>query len=200
MRDLAVYIDLDGVEADYATGMRKLGFDIDPLHSSTTGTQHPRRHEMDDRIKGTDFYATLGFMPGAMDLWNAVSALDPIINTCAPKFGSTEEDYFLNPYWLGAAYCKRRWSEAAFFGGRIMPDPRFICTIAGHKHKFIGRKPAQHQLLIDDHVRNCEDWCNAGGYAILHTGDMGATIHLLNEFIADPDQALRLQQEETVNA
>lgn len=114
MKDFAVYLDLDGVLADYGHGMVDFGFEIDEalkLGLNRSGTDHPMKRQMYEAVKGTDFYRNLPLMPGALDLYRACQDFGPIILTAAPKFGATEDDYFLNPYWLGAAYHKRAWVE-----------------------------------------------------------------------------------------
>jgi hypothetical protein len=186
----AIYLDLDGVMADYDAGIRRLGFKPGRVHEerlNRSGTDDPFKRSMYEAIRGTDFYRALPFMPGALDLYRAVASADPIILTAAPKFGATEDDYHLNPHWLGAAYHKRAWVEerllpAALPGGgsiwdtwrsghsRIsLTDERFICTTSVRKQQFINRKHSDHQILIDDRRDNCVRWARAGGVAILHT-------------------------------
>lgn len=186
----AIYLDLDGVMADYDAGIRSLGFKPDPakkIDLNRSGTDNPFKRSMYEAIRGTDFYRALPFMPGALDLYRAVAPAEPIILTAAPKFGATEDDHHLNPHWLGAAYHKRAWVEerllpAALPGeGSIwdtwrpghsrvpLADERFICTTSVRKQQFINRKHSDHQILIDDRRDNCVRWARAGGVAILHT-------------------------------
>jgi hypothetical protein len=191
MQDLAIYLDLDGVVADYDAGIRRQGFSPDPAKKNElnrSGSNDPFKRAMYDAIQGTNFYRWLPYMPGAVKLYQGIAAADPIILTAAPKFGATEEDYFLNPYWLGAAYHKRGWVEHMLLPDALprhvvkwgmlttqhethiaIPDERFICTTSSRKHEFIGRKKSDHQILIDDRRDNCVRWARAGGVAILHT-------------------------------
>lgn len=186
--DYAIYLDLDGVMADYDAGIRELGFVPDPSKKNElnrSGTKDPFKRVMYEAIQGTDFYFTLPFMRGAVDLYRRVEAHEPIILTAAPKFGASEDDYFVNPHWLGAAYHKRRWVEdvllravqerntaRGIYGGidkRVpIPDERFVCTTSARKQDFLGRKHSEHQILIDDRRDNCVRWARAGGVAILH--------------------------------
>lgn len=192
LKNFAIYLDMDGVLADFDAGIRRLGFEPDPEYNKSS-------HAMDDeanlwkqgmyrKIEGTNFFETLPFMPGAVDLYTAVFEADPIILTASPKFGATDEDFLIHPYWLGAAYGKRRWIEetllpeafAKMFSGdeavagmapdRIrIEDHRFICTTSAKKQEFMHRKHSDHQILIDDRVANCVAWDRAGGFSILHT-------------------------------
>lgn len=196
MKDFALYLDLDGVLASYDDGIRALGFQPDPSKKNLnrSGSNDPFKRTMYDAIKGTEFYRDLPMMAGAIELYQAVAEAEPIILTAAPKFGATEDDYFVNPYWLGAAYHKRAWVEELFlpatvaFDGTLdptiewsvltcfadfervaIPDERFICTTSARKQEFIHRKHSDHQILIDDRRDNCVRWARSGGVAILHT-------------------------------
>jgi hypothetical protein len=180
--------------ADYSAGIQKMGFKIDPSLNRSShllpGSGSARKREMYEAIKGTTFYDTLPFMKGAIELFNAAFEFDqaPIILTAAPKFGASEDDYHLNPYWLGAAFHKRNWVETKLlpvahynrseniikyfqsFKSRIrIPDEQFICTTSAKKHLFMNRMPAQFQILIDDRPDNIGPWIESGGIGILHT-------------------------------
>lgn len=206
MKDYAIYLDMDGVIADYDAGIRHMGFEPDPKKKNAlnrSGSNDPFKRTMYDAIKGTEFYRSLPFMPGALDLYAAIAAAEPIILTASPKFGASEDDYFLNPYWLGAAYHKRAWMEQCLLPmmhpGSVMlrdesgalvstyprrvalPDERFICTTSSRKQEFIGRKHSDHQILIDDRRDNCVRWARAGGTAIMHTS-AGETIGMLDAY------------------
>lgn len=189
--DTQTYHDLDGVHADYAAGMRKLGYDVSQeLRKKflSPGTGHPLKREMYEKIKGTDFFRWLPIMPGAVDMYRALkSSREPVILTASPLFGATEDNYYLNPYWQGAKYHKRGWVEHIFlpqtkpyedfaFGMRrthysdhiAIADENFICTTSKRKHEFLHHKHSTRQLLIDDKIENVSAWAEAGGLGILH--------------------------------
>jgi hypothetical protein len=205
MEDYAIYLDMDGVVADYDAGIRALGFEPDPKKKNAlnrSGSNDPFKRTMYDAIKGTEFYRNLPFQAGALELYAAIATAKPIILTASPKFGASEDDYFLNPYWLGASYHKRTWieehllphaqvrhhlkgtdgSKIAVLNDRIpIADERFICTTSSRKQEFIGRKHSDHQILIDDRRDNCVRWARAGGTAIMHTS-AGETIGMLDAY------------------
>lgn len=186
------YWDLDGVLADYSTGMERFGFRVDravKLDLNRSGTGHPLKREMYEAIKGTDFYERLPIMPGAVEMFKDCLRLDPepVILTAAPKFGADEDSYILNAFWQGAAYCKRRWVEEVFLpqvyayhdrayglerrrvAERMrIDDMSFVCTTSARKWRHLHRKHGAHQVLVDDRIANVEAWAKAGGAGLLH--------------------------------
>ncbi|UTC28870.1 putative 5'(3')-deoxyribonucleotidase [Brevundimonas phage vB_BpoS-Marchewka] len=193
--EFVVSLDLDGVEADYAAGMVALGYDVDPALGrdlNRSGTSHPLKREMYERIKGTEFYRHLPLQEGAVALYRAAarlmagSARLPVIVTAAPKFGATEDDYYLNPFWLGAAYHKRVWVETVLLPAVVreeyddamvfaqvkeriaIPDENFICTTSARKFEFMHRLHGAHQILVDDRIANVLAWAEAGGIGVFH--------------------------------
>lgn len=199
MTDFVIYLDLDGVMADYAAGMVRLGYSVDPALGrdlNRSGTSHPLKREMYEKIKGTDFYRHLPLQEGAVALYRAaaklmqVSARSPVILTAAPKFGSTEDDFHVNPFWLGAAYHKRGWVETILLpsvqrgypesymnayaqsGGvghrDAIADENFICTTSARKFEFMHRLHGAHQVLVDDRIANVTAWAEAGGIGVFH--------------------------------
>lgn len=194
---IAAYLDLDGVFADFDEGIRRLGFKPDPEYNKSS-------HEMDEAarlwkegmyqvIQGTDFYETLPLMERAADLYRLFAPTDPVFVTASPKFGSTEETFLTHPYFLGAAYAKRRWVEHLLLPAAALPpgapagdqslrirvkDDHFVCTTSSRKQEFMHRKHSPYQVLIDDREANCRAWAEAGGIAILHTSAM-STYRLL---------------------
>ena len=179
--------------------MVRLGYSVDPALGrdlNRSGTSHPLKREMYEKIKGTLFYRHLPLQEGAVALYRAAAKLmepsgrDPIILTAAPKFGATEDDFHVNPYWLGAAYQKRGWVEnillpAVKFNfpesyinayaqaggvGQSVPiaDENFICTTSVRKFEFMHRLHGAHQVLVDDRIANVTAWAEAGGIGIFH--------------------------------
>jgi hypothetical protein len=197
MKSKAVYFDLDGVMADYDAGIRAMGFTPDPALNRSShllpGSGSAKKREMYEAVKGTTFYADLPLYDGSAELFATAWEADPIILTAAPKFGATEDDYYLNPYWLGAAFHKRWWVEHRLlpavlnknlvdlpknmlcefredgFVSRVrIPDERFICTTSARKYQFMHRKHSDHQILVDDRPDNIGAWRKAGGIGIEH--------------------------------
>jgi 5'(3')-deoxyribonucleotidase len=136
-----LYLDCDGVLADFDAGVRRL-LGMGP------------QEFMDKRGVGTfwkklalapGFYATLPLMADARELFDAVRHLDPVILTGLPRGN-----------W--AAPQKVRWAAEHFPGTRILTvmavDKRNHCT--------------EGDVLVDDTPRHRHLWEGAGGVFILH--------------------------------
>jgi 5'(3')-deoxyribonucleotidase len=136
-----LYLDCDGVLADFDAGVRQL-LGMPPQ-------AYVERHGMGTFWKklatAPDFYAKLPLMPDARELFDAVKHLDPVILTGLPR-GS----------W--AAPQKARWAAEHFPGTRIITvmavDKRNHCT--------------EGDVLVDDTLRHRHLWEGAGGIFIHH--------------------------------
>lgn len=166
MHRLAVYLDMDGVLADFDAGLRARGIapvvDLNRSREDMTPEQRAAKEALQAQIANTDFYATLPPMPGAKALWYVVEPAEPIVLTAAPRFDADEES---GAAFKRAAADKRAWIETLF--GPI-PDHRFICTTSARKAHFIGRKNARFQILVDDRLSNIIRWRAAGGIGVHH--------------------------------
>jgi 5'(3')-deoxyribonucleotidase len=136
-----LYLDCDGVLADFDAGAKAI-------------LGRPAKVYMDRYGAGRfwqqiahapDFYARLPLMPGAMQLFEAVRHLDPIILTGLPRGN-----------W--AAPQKVRWAEEHFPG-----TPVITCmAVDKRKHAKAG------DVLVDDTLKHRHLWEEAGGVFIHH--------------------------------
>src|SRR3546814_16504803 len=99
-----LYLDCDGVLADFERGATEV-FGM-PLQ------EYERRHGLGGFWKALarapDFYARLPLMTDAMELFDAVRHLDPVILTGCQRGGWEEAE-------------KERWAAANFPGTRLIP-------------------------------------------------------------------------------
>ncbi|OWW20563.1 hypothetical protein [Noviherbaspirillum denitrificans] len=150
---LQVYLDLDGVFADFDARVKRL-----------TG-KHPDELERSRlwKIINADkrFFAELELIEGCMLLWEATRDLEPIFLTGAPTNRVFQEQ-------------KREW-VARIFG------PEFIVHVVPRKLKADFSGP--HKVLIDDTADNIAQWEARGGHGILHTGDHASTVRALKELL-----------------
>lgn len=150
---LQVYLDLDGVFADFDARVKHL-----------TG-KHPSQLSRDRLWKMVNadkrFFAELELIEGCLVLWEATRDLEPIFLTGAPSVKAFQEQ-------------KREWVARVF-------GPEFIVHVVPKRLKQDFSGP--HKVLIDDTPENIEQWIARGGYGILHTGDHASTVNALNELL-----------------
>ena len=140
MRQL--YLDCDGVLADFDKGATAI------LGLSPRAFE--RRHGIGrfwaKLASAPDFYFGLPLMDDAMELFEAVRHLDPIILTGLPRGN-----------W--AADQKVRWAAQYF------PGTKIITTMARDKRDHAE----EGDVLVDDQLRHRHLWEEAGGIFIHHT-------------------------------
>jgi hypothetical protein len=137
-----LYVDLDGVLADFDSAAEKILGRRPGLHARLSNA------EWAFLKKDQHFYFGLGAMPDAMDLWRYIEPHDPIILTGLPV---SMPDAEANKH----AWC-------AFVLG---PHVRVECCQS--KDKCLHAKPGD--ILIDDWERYQQLWEQAGGIWITHT-------------------------------
>jgi hypothetical protein len=139
--DRRLYLDCDGVLADFEHGAQALlGMPVEAYR---------QRHGVAGFWKrlaaAPDFYARLPLMPGAMELFDAVRHLDPVILTGLPR-GT----------W--AAPQKVQWARRHF------PGTRVITTMAANKREHCH----PGDVLVDDLLKHRHLWEGAGGSFVHH--------------------------------
>ncbi len=137
-----LYLDCDGVLADFERGALEL-------------LRMPAKDYQDKYgpggfwarlAKAPDFYGGLHLLPDALELYDAVKHVDPIILTGLPV-----------GKWAGPQ--KRAWAERHF------PGVQVITTLARNKSTYCEPE----DVLVDDRDNYAEAWEAAGGAFILHT-------------------------------
>jgi hypothetical protein len=110
-----MFLDCDGVLAAFDTAAEQI-FNHNPRHAEAAlGTE-----VFWSRLRGhSDFYGSLPVMADAMQLYDAVAHLDPIILTGCPTGGWSERQ-------------KINWANRHFPGSGSLPaDPEISETISG---------------------------------------------------------------------
>jgi hypothetical protein len=137
-----LYLDVDGVLADFNLGFQTK-FDLscedyETLHGTKAFWQTIRND--------LNFFGTLPLMPDALELYNAVKHLRPILLTGVP-FGG--------------------WAEQQKFGWRDMHFPGVPMVTCRSKDKALYCQPGD--ILVDDITTYKHLWEAAGGIYIVHT-------------------------------
>jgi hypothetical protein len=136
-----LFLDLDGVLADFDAGFRQLF----GMSSRAFEEKHGKREFWRRIARADNFYGTLPLMPDAMILFDAVRHLDPTILTGLP-LGN----------W--AAPQKVAWAAEHF------PGTRIITTMARDKYKHMTGL----DVLVDDRADHRSKWEDAGGTFVHH--------------------------------
>lgn len=151
---LQVFLDLDGVFADFDARVKRLC------------GKHPGQLERSVlwKVVNSDkrFFAELELIEGCMELWEATRDLEPVFLTGAPSNKVFQEQ-------------KREW-VARIFG------PEFTVHVVPKKLKQDFSGP--HKVLIDDTPENIEQWIARGGHGILHSGSHASTVQALKQLMA----------------
>jgi hypothetical protein len=138
-----LFLDCDGVLADFDTAAEQIFNQNSREAEATVGTD-----SFWNRLSGRDnFYGNLPLLPDAMQLYQAVAHLKPIILTGCPQGGWSEPQ-------------KVEWAARHFPG-----VPIITCR---SKEKFLHlRHPGD--ILVDDYLKYRHLWEEAGGIFVHHT-------------------------------
>lgn len=175
-----IYLDMDGVLADFDGGLLDRRFVIN-REDNRLFKQHVDKSQWSDLEKKNEslvhnfmsekgFFRNLRMIPGADRLWAAAGK--PIILTARPKVEDVNQR---------VANEKREWIEEHF--GQISDD-RFICCLRSEKSFYatteLGRYTGNPlpNILVDDLEWNCSEWNKAGGIGI-HFKDMDQAVRSL---------------------
>ncbi len=148
-----VYLDMDGVLADFFGGVEKM-YGVEHWKELTNDKTKDLKKEVIDRITGTDFFATLPKFSTADALIDMVQKFTGgkfSINT-SPLRGDHEN----------SGKYKKLWIQ-----NNIEQPDEIIVT--GRKESYATDKASgTPNILIDDRPVNVQKWQAAGGYGILY--------------------------------
>ena len=148
-----VYIDMDGVLADFFGGVEKL-YGVEHWKELSSDNKLDLKQEVINKIQGTDFFATLPEFPTADQLIAMVK-----------KFTGGSFSILTSPlrgdHEVSSKY-KKLWISQ-----HIENPAQTIIT--GRKESYAKDKASgTPNILIDDRPVNIERWQGAGGYGILY--------------------------------
>ena len=136
-----LYLDCDGVLADFEAGVRALLW----LAPQAYIDKHGPGRFWKQLASHPGFYASLPLMPDARELFDAVKHLDPIILTGLPRGN-----------W--AAPQKHQWAAEHFPGTKILT----VMAVDKRNHCTAG------DVLVDDTLKHRHLWEEGGGVFIHH--------------------------------
>ena len=148
-----VYLDMDGVLADFFGGVEKM-YGVEHWKQLTSDKTKDLKKEVIDRITGSDFFATLPIFPSAPELISMVKEFTGgkfSINT-SPLRGDHENSAKYKKVWIS--------------NNIEQPDD---IIVTGRKESYAKDKgTGTPNILIDDRPINIQKWQAAGGYGILY--------------------------------
>jgi len=148
-----VYLDMDGVLADFFGGVEKM-YGVQHWKELTSDKTKDLKTEVINRITGTDFFATLPKFDNADELISMVKEFTGgnfSINT-SPLRGDHENSTKYKKLWIS---------------NNIQQPDEIIVT--GRKESYAKNKASgTPNILIDDRPVNIQRWQGAGGYGILY--------------------------------
>ena len=148
-----VYLDMDGVLADFFGGVEFL-YGVEHWKELTNDKTKDLKKQVIDRITGTDFFAVLPKFPTAdalIDMVKKFTGGNFSINT-SPLRGDHENSAKYKKVWIS---------------NNIEQPDEIIVT--GRKESYAKNKgTGTPNILIDDRPVNIQRWQAAGGYGILY--------------------------------
>lgn len=157
-----IYVDLDGVLADFDQQFRIMFPELDKNKiSDDTMWSHINSRE--------DYFRTMPPFERGLEFFRklATGNLEPIILTACPKSN-----------YVSAALQKRDWCR------RYLHSNVIVLPVMGGRHKgLFMHRPGD--VLIDDHMHNIDAWRNLGGYGIYHDGHFVSTEFELAKYLKE---------------
>ena len=149
-----VYVDMDGVLADFFGGVEKL-YGVEHWKDLTSSKDEGGlKQEVINRITGTDFFATLPEFPTSDQLIAMVKKFTggTFSILTSPLRGDHENSTKYKKIWIT----------------QHIANPEQV-IVTGRKEAYAKDKASgTPNILIDDRPTNIERWQNAGGYGILY--------------------------------
>jgi len=146
-----VYLDMDGVIADFFGGVEKL-YGVGHWKQLTSDKSKDLRQDVIDRITGTNFFETLPKFPSA----------DPLI-AMIKKFTGGRFSILTSPL-RGDHDNSAKWKKVWINQNIEQPDETIV---TGRKEKYATSKGTAN-ILVDDRPINIQKWQDKGGYGILY--------------------------------
>jgi hypothetical protein len=148
-----VYLDMDGVLADFFGGVEKM-YGVEHWKELTNDKTKDLKKEVIDRITGTNFFATL-------PKFDSADALIQMIKKFTGGKFSINTSPLRGDHSNSAKY-KKLWIQ----NNIEQPDD---IVVTGRKESYAKDKgTGTPNILIDDRPVNIQKWQSAGGYGILY--------------------------------
>ena len=161
-----IYLDMDGVIADFFGGVEQMYGVKHWKELTSVKTGGELKQEVIDRITGSDFFSTLPKFPSADGLIQLIkSATDGHFSILtSPLIGDHENSAAQKKVWISKNIER--------------PDE---VIVSGRKEKWAKQKDGTPNILIDDRPVNIERWESKGGFGILYQANKDSIIKVQQE-------------------
>ncbi len=169
---VVIFLDLDGVIADFDTHLHAQG--------KVDGSGKTKWNELDH-----EWFSTIPVYEGARDFYFKLKDMAAVKFLTAPTMST------------GSISGKADWIQNSFLPKRgkwALMD--FI--IAPSKDKQFLAGPTR--ILVDDRIKNIQEWEEAGGIGVHHQGDFAATLAAVKKAINDMNDDRKPAANENVPA
>lgn len=140
-----IYVDMDGVVADFNRGWKE--FTGNEINNWVVITGDEWKYL---KKQWPTFWMDLELMPYATQLWDALKPYNPEILTAYPDNG-----------WKEAGVGKTVWARTVLGG-----NPVVHAVARSQKKDYAKQRDGTPNILIDDMERNIDEWERAGGVGI----------------------------------
>jgi len=160
-----VYLDMDGVIADFFGGVEKM-YGVKHWKELTNDKTKDLKKEVINRIVGSDFFATLPKFPTADQLIALIKSATggKFSILTSPLIGDHENSATQKKIWISKNIEK--------------PDE---IIVSGRKEKWAKQKDGTPNILIDDRPVNIDRWTAKGGFGILYQANKDSIIKVQSE-------------------
>ena len=175
-----VYLDMDGVLADFFGGIEKL-YGVQHWKELTSDKTKDLKTEVIKKITGTNFFETLPKFNTADQLVKIVQDFTGgiySINT-SPLRGDNKNSAYYKKVWIG----------------KHLPKPQEI-IVTGRKESYAMNPNKLPNILVDDRPINIQRWTGRGGYGILYQANRDSVDKVKNgleeykkKYMAGKDEA-----------
>jgi len=141
-----IYCDMDGVLVDFMGGIMK----------TLNKSKEPNQDEIEQFLStlegsSVDWWANLDWQVGGKKLWGLLSQLNTEILTACPSQCKMQPNVIKG---------KKKWCKK-----NLKISTGVNVTTRRGKIRFVG----ENHILIDDYIKNVNEWKAAGGRAIHHS-------------------------------
>ena len=161
-----IYLDMDGVIADFFGGVERMYGVKHWKELTSVKTGGDLKQEVIDRITGSDFFSTLPKFPTADGLIQLIKSATggKFSILTSPLIGDHENSATQKKVWISKNIER--------------PDE---VIVSGRKEKWAKQKDGTPNILIDDRPVNIERWEAKGGFGILYQANKDSIIKVQQE-------------------